>query len=91
MYTESVQAMPYLSGLISKYFCRVWEGLLLAAFFNMQSNLYYELFSNFMGKGDKESFAHALRAARLHYDLLETPVGSVGISKSVQSCLTSTL
>ena len=47
----------------------------------MQSNLYYELFSNFMGKGDKESFAHALRAARLHYHLLETPVGSLGISK----------
>ena len=61
--------------------CRVWKGLLLAAFFNMQSNLYYELFSNFMGKGDKESFAHALRAARLHYHLLETPVGSVGITK----------
>ena len=53
----------------------------MAAFFNMQSNLYYELFSNFMGKGDKESFAHALRAARLHYHLMETPVGSVGISK----------
>ena len=49
----------------------------------MQSNLYYELFSNFMGKGDKESFAHALRAARLHYHLLETPVGSLGISKCV--------
>jgi len=64
-----------------KVACRVWEGLLLAAFFNMQSNLYYELFSNFMGKGDKESFAHALRAARLHYHLLETPVGSLGISK----------
>ncbi|DBB17802.1 TPA: hypothetical protein ACH3X3_002830 [Trebouxia sp. C0006] len=61
---------------------RVWEGLLLAAFFNMQSNLYYELFSNFMGKGDKESFAHALRAARLHYHLLETPVGSLGIIKT---------
>ena len=60
--------------------CRVWEGLLLAAFFNMQSNLYYELFSNFMGKGDKESFAHALRAARLHYHLLPTPVGSLGIT-----------
>lgn len=63
---------------------RVWEGLLLAAFFNMQSNLYYELFSNFMGKGDKESFAHALRAARLHYHLMPTPVGALGIIK--QSC-----
>ena len=61
--------------------CRVWEGLLLAAFFNMQSNLYYELFSNFMGKGDKESFAHALRAARLHYHLMPTPVGALGIIK----------
>ena len=64
-----------------KMVCRVWAGLLLAAFFNLQSSLYYELFSNFMGKGDKESFAHALRAARLHYHLLEVPVGSVGITK----------
>lgn len=63
--------------------CRVWEGLLLAAFFNMQSNLYYELFSNYMGKGDKESFGHALRAARLHYHLLPTPVGSLGIIRWV--------
>ena len=61
--------------------CRVWKGLVLAAFFNMQSNLYDELLSNFMGNGGKESFAHALRAARLHYHLLDTPVGSVGVTK----------
>ena len=54
---------------------------MLAAFFNMQSNLYDELLSNFMGNGGKESFAHALRAARLHYHLLDTPVGSVGVTK----------
>ena len=68
--------------------CRVWEGLLLAAFFNMQSNLYYELFSNYMGKGDKESFGHALRAARLHYHLVPTPVGSLGIIRSALALLT---
>lgn len=67
--------------------CRVWEGLLLAAFFNMQSNLYYELFSNYMGKGDKESFGHALRAARLHYHLVPTPVGSLGIIRSALALL----
>lgn len=66
--------------------CRVWEGLQLAAFFNMQNNLYYELFSNYMGKGDKESFGHALRAARLHYHLLPTPVGSLGIVRSLPAC-----
>ena len=74
--TMSCYAMPCLA-------CRVWEGLLLAAFFNMQSNLYYELFSNYMGKGDKESFGHALRAARLHYHLLPTSVGSLGITRFV--------
>lgn len=52
----------------------------------MQSNLYYELFSNYMGKGDKESFGHALRAARLHYHLLPTPVGSLGIIRSLPAC-----
>ena len=56
-------------GIDSSSVCRAWKGLLLAAFFNMQSDFYYELFSNFMGKGDKESFAHALRAAQTSYEI----------------------
>lgn len=48
---------------------------------NLQSRLYYELLSNFMGKGDKESFAYALLAAGQAYHLIGTPVGSVGLDK----------
>lgn len=65
--------------------------MILAAFFNMQAGLYYELFSCFMGKGDKESFAHALSAVGLPYHLIGTPVGSVGLamqrcSRTQRSC-----
>ena len=57
---------------------RVWKGLVLAAFFNLQSKLYYELMGNFMGKGDKESFALGLSVAGLPFHLVSTPVGSIG-------------
>lgn len=57
---------------------RAWLGLLLAAFFNLESELYYELFSNFMGKGDKESFAHAMQAVKQPFATVQHPVGSVG-------------
>ncbi len=60
---------------------RLWRGLLLAGFFNVQSALYYELLSNFMGKGDKETFAYALLATNASYSLVPTPVGSVGVRK----------
>ena len=64
---------------------RAWRGLLLAAFFNMESDLYYELFSGWMGKGDKESFAHALAATRTPFSLVTTPVGSVGLTGLVRA------
>jgi alpha 1,2-mannosyltransferase len=57
---------------------RAWAGLLTSAYFNLESDLYYELFSGFMGKGDKEGFAHGLAAAGLPYALAPTPAGSVG-------------
>ena len=53
---------------------------MLTAFLNMESDLYYELFSGWMGKGDKESFAHALAATRTPYHSIPTPLGSVGIT-----------
>ena len=61
--------------------CRVWPGLVLAAFFNLQSRLYYELLGNFMGKGDKETFALGLAKAGLPYHIVDTPVGSVGFNQ----------
>ena len=56
---------------------------MLAVFMNLHSQLYYELLSNFMGKGDKESFGYALLAVGQSYRLSGTPVGSVGLDKSV--------
>lgn len=61
---------------------RVWDALMLAAYFNMQSSFYYELFSNFMGKGDKESFAFAFAATKTPYYKIPHPVGSVGQMRS---------
>lgn len=61
--------------------CRQWNGLLLAAFMNVHAALYYELLSNFMGKGDKETFAYAMLATGTQYTLSPKPVGSVGIMK----------
>mmetsp|Transcript_14356 Transcript_14356/g.43356 ORF Transcript_14356/g.43356 Transcript_14356/m.43356 type:complete len:597 (+) Transcript_14356:257-2047(+) len=60
---------------------RQWNGLLLAAFMNVHAVLYYELLSNFMGKGDKESFAYALLAVGSSYTAVPTPVGSIGVMK----------
>ena len=57
---------------------------MLAAFFNMKSDLYYELFSNYMGKGDKESFVHALQAAQCPFSTVTAPVGTIG--ELVQQC-----
>ena len=57
---------------------RAWQALMLTTFFNMESDLYYELFTSFIGKGDKESFAYALAATRSPYSVVHTPVGSVG-------------
>ena len=65
---------------------RVWDALMLAAFFNMQSGFYYELFSNFMGKGDKESFAFAFAATNTPYYKVPHPVGSVGQMRSYCRC-----
>lgn len=48
---------------------------------NVHAVLYYELLSNFMGKGDKESFAYALLAVGSSYTAVPTPVGSIGVMK----------
>lgn len=63
-------------------FCRVWDALMLAANFNMNSGFYYEMFSNFMGKGDKESFSFAFAATQTPYYMIPHPVGSLGIMRN---------
>jgi alpha 1,2-mannosyltransferase len=59
---------------------------MLAAYFNMQSGFYYELFSNFMGKGDKESFAYAFAATQLPFHKVPHPVGSLGLMRQYCRC-----
>ncbi|CAL8466252.1 g5788 [Coccomyxa elongata] len=60
---------------------RVWDALVLAAYFNMNSGFYYEMFSNFMGKGDKESFSFAFAATQTPYYMIPHPVGSLGVMR----------
>ena len=43
---------------------RAWRPLLLALLFNIQGRLYYKLMSDYMGQGDKETFALAFYALR---------------------------
>lgn len=76
--SEGIRGMTSIKMML----CRVWDALMLAAYFNMQSSFYYELFSNFMGKGDKESFAFAFAATKTPYYKIPHPVGSVGQMRS---------
>ncbi len=55
--------------------------LLIRSFACSLSRLYYELLGNFMGKGDKETFALGLSVAGLPYHVIATPVGSVGFNQ----------
>lgn len=59
---------------------------MLAAYFNMNSGFYYEMFSNFMGKGDKESFSFAFAATKTPYHMIPHPVGSLGLMRNYCRC-----
>lgn len=58
----------------------VWRALQLALFLNCQGSLYYNLLTNYLGKGDKETFPFAMRMLRLPYASVGDahPVGSAG-------------
>ena len=49
-----------------------------ALHFNLQNQLYFPLFSNYMGQGDKETFGMALEAHRMPFHLIEQRVRSLG-------------
>jgi hypothetical protein len=53
----------------------------MAAYFNMHNPFYFEMFSNFMGKGDKESFPFAFAATNTPYHMISHPVGSLGLMR----------
>lgn len=49
--------------VINKRTC--WKALLLALFLNCQGSLYYNLLTNYMGVGDKETFPFAMRMLQM--------------------------
>eukprot|EP00892_Ulva_mutabilis_P002081 jgi/Ulvmu1/11874/UM081_0032.1 len=60
---------------------RVWKALVLALHFNVHHWVYAPLFTNYMGMGDKETFAMALLALRLPYSLMPRPTGSLAYTR----------
>jgi alpha 1,2-mannosyltransferase len=49
--------------VINKRTC--WKALLLALFLNCQGSLYFNLLTNYMGVGDKETFPFAMRMLQM--------------------------
>ena len=60
---------------------RCWRALLLTLFLNCQGSLYYNLLTNYMGVGDKETFPMAMRMLQQPYHAVgdDFPVGSAGL------------
>jgi len=63
----------------------VWRPLMVAAYFNMLGpGLYYKLFTDYMGEGDKETFAHAFLTEGLPEYTVPHPVQSIGAFHTVE-------
>ncbi|KAG2454624.1 hypothetical protein HYH02_000465 [Chlamydomonas schloesseri] len=62
---------------------RHWRGLLAAAYMNIHGRLFWELLHCYVGKGDKETFAYGMLAAREPYWVSPIPAGSVGVEQEV--------
>lgn len=60
---------------------KVWRALQLALFLNCQGALYYNLLTNYLGMGDKETFPLAMRMLQMPYHAVgdTLPVGSCGL------------
>ena len=64
---------------------RGWRPLMVAAYFNMLGpGLYYKLFTDYMGEGDKETFAHAFLTEGLPEYTVPHPVQSIGAFHTVE-------
>lgn len=59
--------------------CRVWPALVSALHYNLHGHLYAPLFTNFMGFGDKETFAFAMIVHGLPVHTFPQPPSSVGL------------
>ncbi|KAI8468938.1 MAG: mannosyltransferase putative-domain-containing protein [Monoraphidium minutum] len=65
---------------------RHWRGLLAAAYFNSYAHFWYEVFTCFLGKGDKETFAYGMAAAREPSYVMPMGPGALGTTGTSMSC-----
>jgi hypothetical protein len=72
--------MNFRKGLMH---CRVWPALVSALYFNLNSFLFAPLFTNFMGLGDKETFAFALISHGLPISTIQHHTHTVGIPRRI--------
>ena len=75
---DEAPAVTHESGQVAVDKSRHWDSLLAALFFNLQPHLFYPLLTDFMGMGDKETFAWGAATVGKRYSLAPTPVGSAG-------------
>lgn len=68
--------------------CRTWPALALALHFNIHHQLYAPLFTNYMGIGDKDSYAMALLAMQMPYSLVQHRTGALAYDTHQCSWLT---
>lgn len=74
-----VPAGSHESGQMMFDKARTWDGLLLALFMNLKHHLYFDLLTDYLGWGDKESFPFGQIVTGKSYHLISTPVRSAGI------------
>ncbi|GBF93077.1 hypothetical protein Rsub_05688 [Raphidocelis subcapitata] len=65
---------------------RHWRGLVVAAWFNSYANFWYEIFTCFLGKGDKETFAYGMAVAREPYYVITTAPAAIGTTGTSMTC-----
>eukprot|EP00877_Chromochloris_zofingiensis_P001671 jgi/Chrzof1/11504/UNPLg00437.t1 len=70
--------------VVDKY--KHWKGLLLSVYLNSNAHFWYEIFTCFLGKGDKETFAYGMAAAGETYSVVDIPPGSLGTTGTSMMC-----
>lgn len=76
---ELVPTGSHESGQMMFDKARTWDGLLLALFMNLKHHLYFDLLTDYLGWGDKESFAFGQIVTGKSYHRISAPVRSAGI------------
>ena len=72
--SPSMHNRSYESGQMMWDKRRTWEALMLSTYLNIHSKVFYPLLSEWMGMGDKNSFAIALESRHMPYHFEAHPV-----------------